>query len=366
MKINIAAPEVGEEEIEAVAKVMRTGILAQGPEVYEFEKEFAEFCGTKHAVATSNGSTALLVALEVLKAENPNNFYSGGGGPPEVITTPFTFLASASSIMLAGMKPVFVDIDPETFNLDVDQVEKALTARTLAIMPVHLYGQACDMNKIKKLTDKEPWLKVIEDCAQAHGATLDGKKAGSFGDMGCFSFYPTKNMTTAEGGMITTNNDEYARIARLIRAHGMSAPYQYDYLGFNYRMTSISAAIGRVQLAKLGQWTKARQANADYYNRYLKNVETPKTLSGAVPVYHQYTIKCDNPEKLKNHLAANEIGSNIYYPEMLYNFDIMKDYKASCPVGERVCKQVLSLPVHPNLSQEDLEKVVQVINNFTK
>ena len=358
MKINIASPDVGEEEIEAVARVMRTGILAQGPEVFEFEKEFAEYCGTKHAIAVSNGSTALLVALEALK--NQQGFKTG-----EVITTPFTFLASSSSIMLAGLTPVFVDIDPDTFNMDVSKIEEAITGSTVAIMPVQLYGQTCEMNKVLEIAEKYN-LKVIEDCAQAHGAKYHGKTAGSIGDLGCFSFYPTKNMTTGEGGMVTTNNSQLAEKCRLIRAHGMSSPYQYDYLGFNHRMTSMGAAIGRVQLKKLPEWTRRRQENAQFYDQNLKGVQTPVVESPFHEhVYHQYTIKCADPEGLRIHLASKDIGSGVYYPAMLYDFDIMKEYERYCPIGEEVCKKVLSLPVHSKLTQEDLQEVVTAVNEWS-
>jgi dTDP-4-amino-4,6-dideoxygalactose transaminase len=372
MTINIAQPQIGQEEIDAVTRVMRTGVLAQGPEVFAFEKEFAEFVGVKHAIATSNGSTALLVALMALLEQNKNKklsllqkldqnhnpYYKG-----EVITTPFTFLASASSIVLAGLKPVFVDIDPNTFCIDTSLIEKAITSRTVAIMPVSLYGNVCDMDRINEIANKYN-LAVVEDAAQSHGAKYGERMSGSLGTISCFSFYPTKNMTTGEGGMITTDDDDLAQKCRLIRAHGMSQLYQYDYLGFNYRMTSIGAAIGREQLKKLPDWNNKRISNARFYNDNLKGVKTPYNRREDTHCYHQYTIKTERRDELKKFLADNGVNAGIYYPAPLYEFDIMKAYKANCPVAEKVSKQVLSLPVHPGLSQEDLQTVVDLINKF--
>jgi len=372
MTINIAQPQIGDEEIQAVTRVMKTGVLAQGPEVFAFEKEFAEFVGVKHAIATSNGSTALLVALMALLEQNKkkelsflqkldqkyNPYYKG-----EVITTPFTFLASASSIVAAGLKPVFVDIDPNTFCINPDLIEQAITSRTVAIMPVALYGNVCDMDKINEIANKYS-LAVIEDCAQSHGATYKDKKSGSLSTMGCFSFYPTKNMTTGEGGIITTDSDELAQMCRLIRAHGMDGPYNYVMPGFNYRLTSIGAAIGREQLKKLPEWNAKRVTNARFYQQALKGIACPYNRRVVQHCYHQFTIKVDQRDELKKYLADNGVNAGVYYPAALYEFDIMKEYKAACPVTEKVAKQVLSLPVHPGLSQEDLQTVVDLINEF--
>ena len=250
MKINIASPQIGKEEIKAVTDVMKSGMLAQGPRVAEFEEKFAKFIGTKYAVATSSGTTALEVALRAHGIKEGD----------EVITTPFTFIASANSILYTGARPVFVDIDPETFNIDPDLIEKAITKKTKAILPVHLYGSACDMTKIMQIAKKHH-LDVIEDACQAHGAEWKNKKVGSFGT-GTFSLYPTKNMTTGEGGMITTNDKEVYEQALLIRAHGSKVKYYHDILGYNYRMTDIEGAIGIEQLKKLPKFNKARQANA--------------------------------------------------------------------------------------------------------
>lgn len=363
-KINIASPNVGQEEIDAVVRVMKTGVLAQGPEVFEFEKEFAQFIGVKHAIAGSNGSTVLLVALMALLAQRKEKSLSTPG-QGEVITTPFTFLASASSIILAGLKPVFVDIDENTFCIDPSLIEAVITPNTIAIMPVQLYGGVSEMDEINKIASTHN-LAVLEDCAQSHGAKYKDQSSGGIGTMGCFSFYPTKNMTTGEGGMITTNDDDLAQKCRLIRAHGMSAPYQYDYLGFNYRMTSIGAAIGREQLKKLPGWNEKRVANAAFLSANLKGVELPHKESHVDHCFHQYTIKCSDPKGLKDFLAKRNVNAGVYYPDPLYKFEIMKEYKSSCPTTERVCKQVLSLPVHPGLSQEDLQAIVDAVNEFAK
>lgn len=353
MIINIACPQIGEEEIEAVTRVMRTGMLAQGPEVAAFEKEFAEFVGVKHAIATSNGSTALLVALQSLELPEGS----------EVITTPFTFLASASSIIFAGLKPVFVDIKEDTFCINPNLIESTITDKTKAIMPVSLYGNMCEMDEIMKLAHKYD-LRVIEDAAQSHGAKYKTTSSGSIADLGCFSFYPTKNITCSEGGMITTNNDTFAYRCRLLRQHGSDVPYSYQLLGFNYRMTSISAAIGREQLKKLPLWNLKRFNNAQYYNNNLRSVITPFSQNYISPVYHQYTIKCDKRDELKQHLATHGINCGIYYPKPLYSYDILSKFAALCPVTEKVSAQVLSLPVHQNVTQEDLEKIVTKVNSF--
>ncbi len=239
MKVNIAQPQIGKEEIKAVTEVLKSGMLAQGPKVAEFEEKFAKFIGVKCAIATTSGTTALHVAL-----------LSAGIGPgDEVITTPLTFIATANAILYTGARPVFVDIDEATYNINPDLIEKVITEKTKAIMPVHLYGQSANMTKIMAVARKHK-LTVIEDACQAHGARWKEKKVGSFG-IGAFSFYPTKNMTTGEGGMITTDSKEIYEKACLIRAHGSKVKYYHDILGYNFRLTDIGAAIGIEQLKKL-------------------------------------------------------------------------------------------------------------------
>ena len=249
--IPIAKPLIGDEEIEEVVKVLKSGFIAQGPKVAEFEEKFAEYIGVKHAVATSSGTTALHTALLAL----------GIKAGDEVVTTPFTFAATSNSVLYVGAKPVFVDVNPETYNIDPEKIAEAITDKTKAIMPVHLYGQPADMDPIREIADEND-LKVIEDAAQAHGAVYRGKMVGSMGDAACFSFYPTKNMTTSEGGMVTTDDGATADAARAIRAHGESQRYTHVMLGYNFRMTDVAAAIGLAQLKKLDTFNGKRIENA--------------------------------------------------------------------------------------------------------
>ena len=262
IKVSIASPVIEKEEINAVIDVMKSGMIAQGPKVIEFEEEFAKYVGAKYGIATNSGTSALHVAL----------LAAGIGEGDEVITTPFTFAATGNSILYTGARPVFVDIDPETFTIDPAKIEEAITDKTKAIMPVQLYGQAADMEPIMKIA-KEHDLIVIEDAAQAHGAEYNGEKVGNLGDMACFSFYPTKNMTTSEGGMITTNSEEFAENAKVFRAHGSATKYHHDVLGYNFRMTDIAAAIGLEQLKKIDSFNEKRIANAKCLNEGLKDIE---------------------------------------------------------------------------------------------
>jgi len=364
MKINIASPQIGKEEIKAVTEVLKSGMLAQGPKVLEFEEKFAKFIGTKFAVATSSGTTALEVAL---RAHNI-------GEGDEVITTPFTFIASANSILYTGARPVFVDIDPETFNLDPDLIEKAITKKTKAILPVHLYGSACDMTKIMGVARKHK-LAVIEDACQSHGSQWKDKKTGSFG-AGAFSLYPTKNMTVGEGGMVTTNDKEVYEKALLIRAHGSKVRYYHDILGYNYRMTDLEGAIGIEQLKKLPKFNKARQANAKFLNKELgklAGIIVPETPKHVTHVYHQYTIritpefKLSRDEVLKT-LTDASIGTAVFYPLPLNRQKIYADlgYKPNTPIADEISNQVLSLPVHPGLKKSDLQFIVKTFKQMTK
>ena len=354
--ISIAKPVMGEEEKKAVLEVLDSGIIAQGPKVKEFEHNFAQMCGVKHAIATTSGTTALHMALLA---------HDIGPGD-EVITSPFTFIASANSVLFVGAKPVFVDIDPKTFNMNVSQIESAITPKTKAILPVHLYGMTCDMDAIIKIAQKHN-LAVIEDACQAHGAEYHGKKAGFFGT-GTFSLYPTKNMTSAEGGMITTNDEKIDELCRVIRNHGMRRRYYHDQLGYNFRMTDVHAAIGNAQLAKLPANNAKRRSNAQYYNENLEGVTVPYVPQGFHHVYHQYTIRVPDGKRddLREYLKQNEIGSEIYYPLPIHKqgFYIEKLGAQSFPQAEFAAEEVLSLPVHPFLSPSDLEKVVETINTF--
>tara|TARA_B100000902_G_scaffold341024_1_gene344191 strand:+ start:3983 stop:5044 length:1062 start_codon:yes stop_codon:yes gene_type:complete len=352
--IQIASPQIGKEEREAVDRVLRSGIIAQGPEVAKFEEEFAKVCGVKHAIAACNGTTAgHLIMLA-----------SGIGPGDEVITTPFTFFATASVVIMAGAKPVFVDVEEDGFCLDPKKVEAAITDKTKAIHPVHLYGELADMPSFLEIAEKHKLL-LIEDSAQAHCANSWGGNAGSFGKAGWFSFYPTKNMTTSEGGMVTTNDEEFANKCKVIRAHGMSAQYQHTEFGYNYRMTDISAAIGREQLKKLASFNSRRRKIAEMYNSELSDlVMTPKNRRGHV--FHQYTIRCEKRDELRNFLLDRKINTGIYYPSLLFSYPSMNAYQSSCPNAENLIKEVLSLPVHPALSDSDVFEVISSIKSFFK
>ncbi len=356
--ISIAHPSIGAEEKQAVLEVLDSGILAQGPRVAAFEQAFAAMVGVDYAVATSSGTTALHTAL----------LAHGLGPGDEVITTPFSFIASANSILYTGATPVFVDIDPATFNIDPAQIEAAITARTKAILPVHLFGLPADMSPIMQIAANHG-LVVIEDACQSHGATYHGQRVGSFG-AGCFSLYPTKNITSAEGGMITTNNADIAQKCRVIRQHGMTRQYHHAELGFNFRMTDIHAAIGLVQLSKLEQFNQARIANAQFFNAHLKGVITPQTPPHCHHVFHQYTIRVatGQREALRQHLQRHEIATGVYYPAPIHQQPLYTQtlgFNLSLPQSERAALEVLSLPVHPALSPQNLNTICNAINSFT-
>ena len=357
IRIPIANPIIEEEEIEEVVKVLKSGFIAQGPKVAEFEEKFAEFVDAKYGIATSSGTTALHVSL----------LSCGIGEGDEVITTPFTFAATGNSILYTGAKPVFVDINEDTFNIDPDKIEEAITSKTKAIMPVHLYGQSVDMDKITKIAKKHN-LFIIEDAAQAHGSIYKDKKVGSMGDMACFSFYPTKNMTTSEGGMITTNNKELAEKARIIRAHGETKRYEHSILGYNFRMTDISAAIGIAQLKKIKSFNQKRINNAEYLTKELKNIKgiaTPEVLLEVKHVYHQYTIKIKsgNRDDWVKFLNENGIGTGIHYPIPIYKQELYVDlgYDDELEITEKSASSVISLPIHPNLNKDDLAMIVKIL-----
>jgi dTDP-4-amino-4,6-dideoxygalactose transaminase len=355
--INIAKPQIGEEEKRAVLEVLDSGIIAQGPRVKAFEEAFAAMCGVKHAIATTSGTTALHVAM----------LAHGIGEGDEVITSPFTFIASANSVLYAGARPIFVDIDPATFNLDPELIEAAITPRTRAILPVHLFGLSCDMDRIMAIAEKHS-LTVIEDACQSHGATLHGKRVGSFGT-GTFSLYPTKNMTSAEGGMITTDNDAIDEKCRVTRQHGMRRRYYHDELGYNFRMTDVHAAIGLEQLKKLEANNGKRQSNARFLSENLRGVITPFIPGGCEHVYHQYTVRVPGGRRdaLRQYLQENGVGSEVYYPVPVHKQSFYMSelgYDVSLPNSEQAALEVLALPVHPALSQADLETIVAKVNTF--
>ncbi|MBN1312791.1 MAG: DegT/DnrJ/EryC1/StrS family aminotransferase [Anaerolineae bacterium] len=360
--IPISKPLIGDAEKNAVMEVLDSGMLAQGPRTALFEDRFAATCGTKHAIATSCGTTALHIALLA---------HDIGKGD-EVITTPFTFQASINSILFVGAKPIFVDIEEETFNINPDLIESAITPRVKAIMPVHLYGHMCNMDAIIDIAQRHD-LFVIEDAAQAIGAAFNSRCAGSFGS-GCFSLYATKNVMSGEGGMITTDDEAVAQRCKMLRNHGMQRRYYHEMLGYNFRMTDLHAAIGLVQMERLEEFTARRQANAAYLNSEIRNLITPKVHSGYKHVWHQYTVRM--PGKPKDGLARdaavkqlNEagVGTGIFYPIPAHKHGYLRDYgveAVSLPVTEQVANEVFSLPVHPQLSQEDLETIVTEVNRL--
>lgn len=352
--IPIARPLIGKEEQEAVAQVLASGALVQGKRVADFEERFAAYVGAKHAIAVSNGTLALWVAL----------LAHGVGPGDEVITSPFSFIASANSALYVGAKPVFADIDPDTYTLDVDAVQAAITPRTRAIMPVHLYGGVADMDALLDLAGRHG-LAIIEDACQAHGAALHGKRVGSFGT-GAFSFYPTKNMTTTEGGILTTNDDHVADQARLLRNHGQRERYLHESLGFNFRMTDLQAAIGLVQLNHLETWTERRIANARYLSAQLRGVQTPYARPDSRHVYHQYTIRvpADRRAAFLQGMAAHGVGTAIHYPRPIHQQPVYQKmgYTDHLPIAEQAAQEVVSLPVHPALNQDDLARIVEAVH----
>jgi dTDP-4-amino-4,6-dideoxygalactose transaminase len=354
--IPAAQPIIGDDERAAVDRVLLSGMLAQGPEVKAFEDEFSPHVDNRHCIAVNSGTSALHMAFVA----------AGIRAGDEVIVPSFSFAATANAVRLTGATPVFADIETHHFNLDPTAVEAAITPRTRAIMPVHLYGHPAAMTELQAICQRHNLL-LFEDAAQAHLASLHGTKVGAFGVAGSFSFYPTKNMTAGEGGMVTTGCDHIARQVRLLRNQGMERRYENEVIGFNTRMTDIHAAIGRVQLAKLAGWTAQRQHNAAFLSKNISGVITPPVADGAVHVYHQYTIRVVglNRDAFADELTKNGVGNGVYYPTPIHrlpSFGLSLDL----PVTEQVAKECLSLPVHPSLSQGDLEKIVTVVNDAAR
>ena len=365
LMIPIAKPVIGDEEISAVIKVMKSGMLAHGSEVERFEEEFAAYLGVKHAVALCNGTAALDAALKALKIRSGD----------EVITTPFTFMATANAILFQGAKPVFADIDPKTYNLDPNDVSEKLTRKTKAIIVVHLFGQPADMKALLEISrDNKLWL--IEDCAQAHGAEFMNRKVGSFGDIAIFSFYATKNMTTGEGGMVVTNNGELAKRVRLIRNHGQSKKYWQEELGYNLRMTNIAAAIGRVQLKKLDRLNEKRIENAKLLTSMISEIKglTPPYVDPRVKhVFHQYVIRVEDSfplsrEELMKRLLERGIETAVHYPLPLHHQPFYQKLgypKQICPNSIEASRRVLSLPVHPSLGENEISYIAKAIKELS-
>lgn len=358
-----------EEIKDAVARVLASGEYILGPEVQAFEDEIATWLGVRHAIGVASGTDALLVALK-----------AAGVGPGDVVlTSPFTFFATASAIFMAGAVPAFADVDAATFNLDPEQVEAALTGRSTvmarlgldhtrikAIIPVHLYGQAAPVSSIEGLGAARG-IAVIEDAAQALGATLDGTQAGSLGTLGCFSFFPTKNLGTAgDGGLVTTNDDAQAARVRAIRAHGSHRRYRHDVVGTNSRLDALHAAILRCKLPYVAGWIEKRRANAAYYDDHLGDVAgilTPAAMAGTRHTYNQYTLRVldGHRDSLREHLTAAGVGTAVYYPGPVHLQPALDNagYRAGdFPVAEAACDEVLSLPIYPELRDDERTRVV--------
>jgi dTDP-4-amino-4,6-dideoxygalactose transaminase len=355
--IPIAKPIIGKEEQDAILEVIASGQLVQGPKVHEFEARFAELCGVDHAVAVSSGTAALHIAMLAHQI----------GPSDEVITSPFSFIASANCALFVDAKPVFVDIEPDYFTIDTEKIEKRITSKTKAIIPVHLYGQSCEMDEIVRIAQKYN-LAIIEDACQAHGALYKGRPIGSFGTA-CYSLYATKNMTTIEGGMIVTNDPQIAERARLLRSHGSPKTYQHVMLGYNMRMTDLVAAVGLVQLNKLSDWNIIRRSNAAYLTEQLssvKDVITPKIRPDAEHVFHQYTIRNKDRDNAAQKLRDKGVGVGIHYPTPIHKQPLYVDlgYQDELPVAELACQEVLSLPVHPSLTREDLDYIIQAVKSL--
>ena len=340
----------------AIARVLETGQFVLGPEVEAFEREFAEFSSAEQGIAVNSGTSALHLAL----------IAAGVGAGDEVITVPFTFLATVSAVAYTGATPVFVDIDPATFTMDVSQIEAAITSRTKAILPVHLYGQPADMDPILEIAARHN-LKVIEDACQAHGARYKGRRVGAIGDAGCFSFYPGKNLGAyGEGGMLVTNNANIARDARMLRDWGQSRKYHHVLKGFNYRMEGFQGAILRVKLRRLDAWTAARRANAAAYRELLVDagVTTPSEAYYAEHVYHVYAVRTTEREALARTLQAHGVATGIHYPIPVHLQPAFADlgYAAGdFPESERAADEVLSLPMYPELTRTHIEQVAAAV-----
>ena len=351
--IPAAKPEIGAEERAAVERVMLSGMLAQGPEVAAFESEFSAIVDGRHSVAVNSGTSALHMAFVA----------AGIGAGDEVIVPSFSFAATANAVGLAGATPVFVDIELDHFNMDPAAVEAAITPRTRAIMPVHLYGHPADLVALTAIAEKHGLL-LFEDAAQAHAASVNGKPVGAWGIAGSFSFYPTKNMTSGEGGMITTASDDLARMSRVLRNQGMERRYENEVIGFNTRMTDIHAAIGRVQLTKLAGWTAKRQENAAFFSANLQGVVTPPTADGAVHVFHQYTIRVVDQDRdaVAEELGKRGIGTGVYYPTPIHRLPSFR-LALDLPNTVTAAAQVLSLPVYPALTDDERATIVDAVNS---
>lgn len=361
--IPISVVEFGEDAERLVLEVLRSGNVAQGSLVRQFEDRFAEMIGVKHAIALNNGTTSLVAALQVLDLE-PGD---------EVVTSPFTFVATLNAILEAGATARFADISEDDFNVTAESLAGAVTDRTRVLMPVHLYGQIADMDDIAALAS-ERRLALVEDSAQSHGSTLNGRHAGSYG-LGSFSFYATKNITTGEGGMVTTNDDTLADRLRILRNQGMRARYQYEVAGHNWRLTDLQAAVGLPQLDAYDSVVESRQSNAAYLSAALgavRGIVVPKEQEGRRHVWHQYTVRVTaesgvSRDELVAKLGERGIGAGIYYPKLVFDYPTYRDRDdvivGEFPVAERVVQEVVSIPVHPHLTRDDLDRIIAGVSS---
>jgi dTDP-4-amino-4,6-dideoxygalactose transaminase len=354
--IPAAKPIIGPEEQAAVSRVLSSGMITQGPEVAAFEREFAALVDDRICVAVNSGTSGLHLGL----------LAAGVGPGDEVIVPSFTFAGTANSVALTGATPVFADIEPDYYCLDAAAVAAVMTERTVGIMPVHLYGHPANMTALGAVAAKHG-LQLFEDAAQAHAATWLGRPVGTFGSFAMFSLYPTKNMTSAEGGMVTTSSDSLADRIRLLRNQGMHRQYENELVGFNNRMTDVHAAIGRVQLTKLIGWTRQRQANAAFLDNHLDAVVTPAVAEEATHVYHQYTIRvpADRDGFVRALREEYGVGCGVYYPIPNHRLPSFAQ-SLELPVTQRAAAEVLSLPVHPSLSPDDLERIVEAVSAVAK
>ncbi len=354
MKIPMARPLFDETTRQSILEVLDSGRLAQGLRVLEFEERFAEWAEVPFAIAVSSGTAALLLALMALEI----------GPGDEVITTPFTFAATANTILFLGARPVFADIQPSTLNLDPEEVERRITPRTRAIVLVHLYGNPCDMGIFTELAARYG-LALIEDAAHAPGALYQGRPVGSFG-IGCFSFYATKNITTGEGGMITTQDSHLARRLRMLRDHGQSAKYVHEILGLNFRMTELQAVLGIGQLQHIDAWNDRRRTIAAFYDQHLRGARPVAITPNSTPVYHLYTVRLSPGlrDAVRERLKEAGVETGIHYPTPVYRQPLYQrlGYNDSLPVAEAAAREVLSIPIHPALRDDEVRYVVEALN----
>lgn len=353
-RVQAVRVELGSEEQAAVQDVLASGRVVQGEQVSAFEAEFGALVNGRPCVAVNSGTSALHLGL----------IAAGIGPGDEVIVPSFTFAATANAVVRAGATPVFADIEPATFGLDPTAVEEAVTSRTRAIMPVHLYGHPAEMTGLRSIADAHGLL-LLEDACQAHAASWQGVPAGALGDLAAFSFYATKNMTTGEGGMVVCRDEEMARRIRLLRNQGMEAKYRNEVAGLNNRMTDIAAAIGRVQLRRLPTWNERRRSIAARYDEGLDGVTTPPVTGGAHHVYHQYTVRTPDRDRLLAHLDERGIDAAVYYPVPVHRLPAYA-LTLDLPETERASREAISLPVRPGLTDGEVARVIEAVNEFER